>query len=245
MDNLEESTKSTLSKNGFFQHVFKFDEDTKNDLLNIVQYSTLCIIPIVFLNKSIHKLFPEANEEESTVELLAEILGQIVVMFIGFFFIHRLVTFIPTYSKTNYEQFNVTNIVIAFLVIVLSLQTKLGEKVNILIDRLLDYMDGNKNMKEEANKNNQKQAQQKNGNLQNLKVNPMAQANYIDNSNYQTSNPVGQMNQMQAPSQPNHNFDGMYAGPNNHLVGAATPMQESFEPMAANSVGGGAFGSPF
>ena len=53
----------------------------------------------------------------------------------------------------------------------------------------------------------------------------MAQANYIDNSNYQTPNPVGQINQMQAPSQPNHNFDGMYAGPNNPLVGAASPMQ--------------------
>ena len=65
-------------------------------------------------------------------------------MFIGIFFIHRLVTFVPTYSKTNYEQFNVTSIVIAFLVIVLSLQTRLGEKVNILIDRLLDYIDGNK-----------------------------------------------------------------------------------------------------
>ena len=150
MENLEESAKTTLSKNSFFQHVFKFDDDSKSELLNIGQYSVLSIIPIVFLNKSVQKIFPEVNDEASTLELLAEIIGQILVMFIGIFFIHRLVTFIPTYSKTNYEQFNVTSIVIAFLVIVLSLHTKLGEKSNILIDRLFDMIEGKKPEQEGA-----------------------------------------------------------------------------------------------
>ena len=242
MDNLEESAKTSLSKNSFFQHVFKFDDDTKSELLNIGQYSILSIIPIVFLNKSVQKLFPEVDDEASTVELLAEIIGQIILMFIGIFFIHRLVTFVPTYSKTNYEQFNVTNIVIAFLVIVLSLQTRLGEKVNILIDRLLDYMDGNKNVKEEANKNKNVATS---GNV-NLTANPMAQAGYV-NSNYQTPNPVGNAAGMPSQVQPSHNFDGMYAGPNTPLVGAAVPqVQEAFEPMAANAAVGGAFGgTPF
>ena len=244
MDNLEESAKTSLSKNSFFQHVFKFDDDSKSELLNIGQYSILSIIPIVFLNKSIQKFFPEVDEEASTLELLAEIIGQILIMFIGIFFIHRLVTFVPTYSKTNYEQFNVTSIVIAFLVIVLSLQTRLGEKVNILIDRLLDYIDGNKNVKEEAAKNKKVVTS---GNV-NLTANPMAQAGYV-NSNYQTPNPVGQAAGMPTQIQPSHNFDGMYAGPNTPLVGAATPspVQEAFEPMAANAaLGGSGFGgTPF
>ena len=118
MDNLEESAKTTLSKNSFFQHIFKYDDDTKSELLNIIQYSILCIIPIVFLNKSIQKFFPEADEDGSTIELLAEIAGQTVTMFLGIFMIHRLVTYVPTYSATNYEQFNVTSIIIGFLVIV-------------------------------------------------------------------------------------------------------------------------------
>ena len=244
MDNLEESAKTSLSKNSFFQHVFKFDDDSKSELLNIGQYSILSIIPIVFLNKSIQKFIPEVDEEASTLELLAEIIGQILIMFIGIFFIHRLVTFVPTYSKTNYEQFNVTSIVIAFLVIVLSLQTRLGEKVNILIDRLLDYIDGNKNVKEEAAKNKKVVTS---GNV-NLTANPMAQAGYV-NSNYQTPNPVGQSGGMPTQAQPSHNFDGMYAGPNTPLVGAATPapVQEAFEPMAANAaLGGSGFGgTPF
>ena len=52
---------------------------------------------------------------------------------------------------------------------------------------------------------------------------------------------------MPSQVQPSHNFDGMYAGPNTPLVGAATPMQEAFEPMAANAaLGGGGFGgTPF
>jgi len=244
MDNLEESAKTSLSKNSFFQHVFKFDDDSKSELLNIGQYSILSIIPIIFLNKSIQKFFPEVDEEASTLELLAEIIGQILIMFIGIFFIHRLVTFVPTYSKTNYEQFNVTSIVIAFLVIVLSLQTRLGEKVNILIDRLLDYIDGNKNVKEEAAKNKKVVTS---GNV-NLTANPMAQAGYV-NSNYQSPNPVGQAGGMPTQIQPSHNFDGMYAGPNTPLVGAAAPapVQEAFEPMAANAaLGGGGFGgTPF
>jgi len=244
MDNLEESAKTSLSKNSFFQHVFKFDDDSKSELLNIGQYSILSIIPIVFLNKSIQKFFPEVDDEASTLELLAEIIGQILIMFTGIFFIHRLVTFVPTYSKTNYEQFNVTNIVIAFLVIVLSLQTRLGEKVNILIDRLLDYIDGNKNVREEAEKNKKVVTS---GNV-NLTANPMAQAGYV-NSNYQSPNPVGQTGGMPTQVQPSHNFDGMYAGPNTPLVGAATPgpVQEAFEPMAANAaLGGGGFGgTPF
>lgn len=246
MENLEESAKTTLSKNSFFQHVFKFDDDSKSELLNIGQYSVLSIIPIVFLNKSVQKIFPHVNDEASTLELLAEIIGQILVMFIGIFFIHRLVTFVPTYSKTNYEQFNVTSIVIAFLVIVLSLQTRLGEKVNILIDRLLDYMDGTKNVKEEAAKNNQVAAT----NNINLTTNPMAQAGLV-NQNYQVSNHGGQISAMQTQVQPSHNFDAMYASTNTPLVGASTPggaapMQEAFEPMAANSAVAGAFGgSPF
>ena len=76
-----------LSKNSFFQHVFKFDDDSKSELLNIGQYSILSIVPIIFLNKSVQKFFPEVDEEASTLELLAEIVGQILLMFFGIFFI--------------------------------------------------------------------------------------------------------------------------------------------------------------
>ena len=66
-----------------------------------------------------------------------EIITQTGIIFIGIFFIHRIITYFPTYSEAKYESFSVLNSVISFLIIILSLQTKLGEKMNIISDRLL------------------------------------------------------------------------------------------------------------
>ena len=40
MDSLEELTKSN-GKTGFFKHVFNFDDESKADMLNIIQYSKI------------------------------------------------------------------------------------------------------------------------------------------------------------------------------------------------------------
>ena len=49
MDSSDDSNKS------FLKHVFNFDDDSKSEILNILQYALLAIIPIVLLNKSIAK----------------------------------------------------------------------------------------------------------------------------------------------------------------------------------------------
>ena len=56
--------------------------------------------------------------------------------------IHRTISYFPTYSGFKYENLTLTNVVLAFLVIVLSIQTKLGIKVNILTDRALEMWNG-------------------------------------------------------------------------------------------------------
>ena len=248
MEAIEETTKSISSKTGFINHVFNFDEDTKGELLNISQYSLLAVIPVIGLNKTIQKVIPDVDEEKSSIEILAEIILQIVVMFIGMFFIHRLITFVPTYSKMKYEDYSVPNIIIGFLIIVLSLQTKLGIKTNLLIDRLLNYIDGGSSLKEER----EQSQQQSNQNNVNLKVNPMLrkgqipQTGYVDNVNYQQSSQPGQPSNNNFGKQVSPNFDGMYGG-NNPLVGANSPgnIVEEFAPLAANDVLGGSFGSAF
>ena len=63
-------------------------------------------------------------------------------MFCGIIVIHRVITYIPTYSGFKYEDLALTNVILAFLVIVLSIQSKLGIKVNILVDRLSDLWNG-------------------------------------------------------------------------------------------------------
>ena len=221
------------------KHVFNFDDDSKNEMMNIIQYSLLAIIPIVFLNKSIQKFVPDVDEEKGSLEVLVEVIGQIVIMFIGILLIHRLITYIPTYSNVKYADFNIINVILGFLVIVLSLQTKLGEKVNILLERIIEVVEGKVNIKE-----GQQNQQASNG----VSVSqPIAQSGYIDNVNYQAGNPpvtgtVAPMSNQGTQQQPN--FNKMYAGPNNPLQGAAQPQQESFGGyQAANEVCAGFGGS--
>lgn len=137
----------------FLSHVFNFDDTTKNSLLNISQYTILAILPIVLLNKAVQQLFPEPQEDKNNIELLAEIIGQLIFMMVCIFFIHRVITFVPTYSKTEYGELNLFNAVLLFLSVMLSIQTRLGQKINILIDRLINYYEG-KPQHIQENKNN-------------------------------------------------------------------------------------------
>ena len=123
MEILQE-TKDTSQKT-FFSHVFSTTEEGKAELLNVVQYSTLGVIPVVALNKLISRFIPDADPDKSSLELLAEIFFQLVVMFCGIIIIHRIITYIPTYSGFKYDPLILTNVVLAFLILVLSIQPKL------------------------------------------------------------------------------------------------------------------------
>ena len=122
------------TKRTFLSHVFSNTEDGKAEILNVIQYALMGVIPIVILNKTIQRFIPDADPEKSSLELLAEIFIQIVVMFCGIVLIHRVITFFPTYSGFKYENLMLTNDILAFLMVVLSIQTKLGLKVNILFE---------------------------------------------------------------------------------------------------------------
>ena len=137
-----ESLDNTNSVSGFIKHVFNFDGESKADMLNIVQYTLLALLPIVGINKTMQKYVPEADENKGNVELVLEVVLQSVIMFLGILFIHRIVDYVPTYSGVKYPEFRVTYIILAVLMITLSLQTKLGEKVNILTVRLSDAWNG-------------------------------------------------------------------------------------------------------
>ena len=133
---------SSDESKSFFKHVFNFDDDSKSEILNILQYSVIAIIPVVILNKTMQQYVPEADDNKSSLEVSAEILIQIIVMFIGLLLIHRIITFIPTYSGAKYPEFHIVYIILAILMITMSLQTKLGEKVSILVDRISELWNG-------------------------------------------------------------------------------------------------------
>jgi hypothetical protein len=246
---------SNDSKKSFFKHVFNFDNDSKSEILNIIQYALLAIIPVVILNKSMQKYVPEADEKKGSVEVLAEILVQIIVMFIGLLIVHRIITFIPTYSGTEYPEFNIIFIILAVLMITLSLQTKLGEKVSILVDRVFELWEGKSGQTKKGDKKgNVKVSQPISGqnNLGTTGVNSHQMISQsvnqaaINQSLYGGSTSISQLPSadMSAPVQQLPNYNNMYQKNDTPLIDAATPGGESyFEPMAANSVLGGSFGA--
>ena len=250
MESLDEMTKTSSAKEGFFKHVFNMDDGSKEDILNIIQYSLLAIIPILLLNKLMQFYVPETDDTKGNIELSVEVLSQVLIIFLGILFIHRLITYIPTYSGSSYAKFNVTNVILAILLIVLSLQTKLGDKVNVLVDRLFDYLDGDKDKKQENvkkkkpktnnnnnnNNNNNQQSQQQNG------------GGYNNNSN-ENSTSISQLPSVPPPQslaqQSNPDFNAMFAQQTTPLVNASSPGGQSYEnfgPMAANEALGGGFG---
>ena len=242
MESLDELTKTSSGKNGFFKHVFNFNDDSKSEMLNIIQYAVLALIPVIILNKLTQRYIPEADDDKSSIEIVAEILTQVIVMFLFILIIHRIITFIPTYSGEKYVEFSVSNIILAMLVIILSLQTKLGEKVSIIVDRVMDLWNGPADVKK--------------GKKGNVKVSQPISQNQVALS--QSLNSVGMNSGMMgttsisslpqnSPTQQLPDYNQMYQQDSTPLVGAATPGMgmENFEPMAANAGGGGSFGSAF
>jgi hypothetical protein len=239
MDVLHES--GDLHKTTFLNHVFSTTEDGKAEILNVVQYSLMGVIPIVMLNKTIQQFIPEADSDKSTLELLAEIFIQLLVMFCGIIIIHRIITYFPTYSGFKYEHLTLTNVILAFLVLVLSIQTKLGIKVNILVDRARDLWNGTSSEDRKANV--------KSG----LRVsNPMSghmssQADYLDHSQTQSDifppAPVATSRTQQSSGGAN----GSGSGYDNMMKGSSQNDYSSMMmgPLAANGVLGGSFGSAF
>lgn len=216
MDNLEELT-SVGSKNGFFKHMFTLGDDEKGDLINIMQYALMAIIPVVMLNKTMQKYVPEADDEKGSLEISAEVIFQIVYMFIGIYFIHRVIIYVPTYGGVKYQEFSVTTIVLAVLVIILSLQTKLGEKVSILVDRLINLWEGNASEpKKKATKNSTVKVSQPISQNQMNSPQQMPQQMAM-------STPISQLPTGTGGSQQLPNYDNMHQPDNNPLVGAATP----------------------
>ena len=241
MESLDELSKINNGKPGFFKHVFNFNQNSKDEMLNVVQYAILALIPVVIFNKLMQRFVPEADDEKSSIEITAEILAQIVTMFLVIVIINKIITYVPTYSGEKYPEFNVTNIVLSILIITLSLQTKLGEKVSILVDRLIELWEGRGQTNNKNSKNGKSNGQVKVSQPISQNQTAMNQSlNSMGSTSISSLPPIQSTMSQQLP-----NYDQMYQQDSTPLIGAASPVSENFEPAPANMGGGGAFGSTF
>lgn len=218
MDDDEKTSKIT-----FLNHMFKFNDDTKFELSNLIQYTGLAIIPVVILNKLMKHYIPDADEEKGSLEITFEIIMQILLLIIGIYYIHRLVTYVPTYSESEYPDLNATSFILVFLIIILSLQSKLGEKINILVNRIIDLWNGESKL-EKKPQSKPKTVQEVN---QQRQQQQLQQEELIQMQMQQQS----QMVPAQQPKQSLPDYNMMYSNPINNDDGL----------MAANEALGGAY----
>lgn len=230
MDTISESVKTIHDDSaGFLNYVFNFDHENKSRMINMTQYTLLTVIPVLLILRGIKHVIPEEDESKGSFEILAESMAQIILIVLSIWFTNKIINYIPTYSGEEYPKFNEISFIIPFILIMATMQTKLGAKFNILIDRFIVLVIGKK-----EEKITQNTSQQQNGQNVVRVTQPISgqhqpsQADYLDKSQLLPSNPqmsaMPQMQQLPQQIQPQNDFNNMYA--------------QSNEPMAANDGGG-------
>lgn len=126
----------------FLKYITEFDSIHKNELMNIVQYAVLAIIPVVVILKVVKHYVPDHDESKGSVEIYLEIIGQIVFITSMVWFSDRIIRYIPTYSGGEYQTLNSINYILQFLIIMSTLQTKFGYKINTIVDRIVKHWNG-------------------------------------------------------------------------------------------------------
>tara|TARA_Y100001980_G_C14529614_1_gene305431 strand:+ start:31 stop:726 length:696 start_codon:yes stop_codon:yes gene_type:complete len=231
MESLSE-TNIENKNSGFLNYVFNFDDKNKEMLLNMFQYAFVSLPLIIIVLKVINHFSPEENDEKGNLEIIFEVLISLVSILLAIWFINKIVNYIPTYSKIAYSEFNEISFMLPFLILLFTMQTKIGKKINILLERLIDLYEGRVNLKENQKNKDIKTSQP----ISQPPVHQNSQADQLINS--QSFNTNQQFNNQISNQQPEINFNNMYAGPNNQLIDAQ-------EPMAANESLGGMFGTLF
>ncbi len=242
MDKAEEIIEKNINRGeGFFSHMFSYDDDTKCTIMNMIQYMIMAIIPVVIILKLVKEYVPEDDETKGTFEIAIEVVIQLGVLFLGIWFIDRLIRYFPTFSKMPYTKGNELSFVIPLLFIMITMQTKLGAKINILVERISELWGGN----------NLQQTQQQNGNVKTRQ--PLAQSHQISRGDTldsqlipppsRTLNPGVDNSTTLINNLPNLNNSGQ--DPNARYgsdVMNLALLDGDNEPMAANGMLGGAFG---
>ncbi len=120
---------------GFFGHVFNFDDDSRHELTNVVQYTVLASVFAVLLNKMIMAYVPPVADKPVS-GLLLEVVLHLVATFLLVVFTHRIIDFIPTMSGVKYTPLNLTSVILPLLVVLFTVNSVLTDKVSMIWDKL-------------------------------------------------------------------------------------------------------------
>ena len=124
-----------ITNQGFFSYVFKLSKFKQEDLLNIIQYSSLSIVPIMLFIYFTKKYSPTATRDDSSLYMFIITFIELMIMIIGIFFIDRIINYIPTFSGKYYETINLTTVIIVFVTLMLISHAGFRERTAILLHR--------------------------------------------------------------------------------------------------------------
>jgi hypothetical protein len=214
--------------------VFKLNEDSQGEVLNMMQYVAIGFIPAILVIYVIRYYVPDPDDDKGSLTILAEIFAQTFGMLLGIYFIHRIIVYFPTYSGIKYERFHIVNILLVFVMILFSIKTKLGEKAQILVERAVDMWSGNKPQQSQGQGQGQVRVTQPiTGSMASgVPMTAPPPPPQLTNNRAQMGMGMGNMVK---------DFNAMYSGgggPQQQQQHQQQPMMD-FEPMAANEAGWG------
>lgn len=236
MGDISETIKNVPTETtGFFKYITTFEDEHKCELMNVIQYSILAIIPVILILRIVKVIIPDEDESKGSLELSMESVLQIIFIICMIWLTNRIIVYIPTYSKCSYGSLTSIHYILPFLIILFTLQSKLGFKLNILTDRVIDAWHGKSSEQQQP----AQPPQQSNPNfILQPQTHQPSQADYLDTNNLLPSNPQHssmpsqqQVAPQQVAMQQAPDFNAMHSGPQTPLVDAG--------PIAANEGMGG------
>ncbi len=120
----------------FVNYVFDFKPENRNQLLNLIQYTLIAFLPVILTLRLIKYTIPVDTDSKTTIEIALEVIAEVILIVLAIWFTNRIIQYIPTYSGAAYPTNNGVGFIVPFVIILSTLQTKLGAKLNILIDRV-------------------------------------------------------------------------------------------------------------
>ena len=115
---------------------FLFNEDSKNNVLNLMQVSFIGIIPLYFLNKIINFL-PDANSQKGILELIFEIILHVIILIIGIVLIVKFTLYFKPLTGVPYpDNYSMYPIITVCIFSAITYQSKLNDKLSLIKDKI-------------------------------------------------------------------------------------------------------------
>ena len=128
--------------NSFINHMFTFKKAEKAEIYNLIQYPFLAILPLIVLIRINQNFWAKVEAKKGNVELLAEIIGEMVINSLIVFFVFRILEYIPTFSGEPLKSINILTVITALIIGLpwYDKDSNIGNKVKIVYNRINDSL---------------------------------------------------------------------------------------------------------